>query len=152
MPTTLPFQRQSLTGINAASRGNGADRSIDRNLLLSLGFCALGLVITFNVMLRFPDSGVLDRTLQPVLKLERIAMRCCSLLQKRGRPVPRIVHTATIKVAHYRNSRWPRPVRPARLAQEAEGANNALNKQTRRLNFEGPREGGLLFAPMMSHA
>ena len=59
MPTTLPFQRQSLTGINAASRGNGADRSIDRNLLLVLGFCALGLVITFNVMLRFPDLGVL---------------------------------------------------------------------------------------------
>lgn len=51
MPTTLPIR------IIAESRGDGVDRVIDRNLLLVLGFCAIGLVTTLNVMLRFPDLG-----------------------------------------------------------------------------------------------
>jgi hypothetical protein len=37
----------------------GVDRFISHDLLLVLAFCALGLVVTLNVMLRFPEFGVL---------------------------------------------------------------------------------------------
>jgi hypothetical protein len=59
MPTTLHFRSRASTQIKADSRDYGTDRSINRDLLLVLGFCALGLVIMLNVMLRFPDLGTL---------------------------------------------------------------------------------------------
>jgi hypothetical protein len=59
MPTTLPFPRRALTQIKVDSRDDNADRFINSNLLLVLGFCALGLVTTLALILHFPDLGAL---------------------------------------------------------------------------------------------
>lgn len=48
MPTELLHQRPALTHFNADSRDDGIG-----NLLLILGLCALGFVITLRVILEF---------------------------------------------------------------------------------------------------
>jgi hypothetical protein len=57
MPTSL--QSRALTQTDADTRSTIAHEIINWNVLLTLGFCALGLLITLNVMLRFPDLGAL---------------------------------------------------------------------------------------------
>ncbi len=60
MPTTLPSRsRASIETTFDSGGGGGGDRIIKHNLATVLGFCAIGLLITINVMLRFPDLGLL---------------------------------------------------------------------------------------------
>ena len=54
MPTELLHQRPALTHFNADSRDDGIG-----NLLLILGLCALGFVITLRVIFRIPALGAL---------------------------------------------------------------------------------------------
>jgi hypothetical protein len=59
MPTTLPSRSRASTGTAFDSGDDLGDRIISDNLATVLGFCAVGLLITINVMLRFPDLGAL---------------------------------------------------------------------------------------------
>jgi hypothetical protein len=58
MPTTLPFTRRGLAQIKSDNRDSDADRFINYDLLLVLGFCGLGLVVTINVLVCFPDLAI----------------------------------------------------------------------------------------------
>jgi len=55
MPTTLPSRSRAFVD----SGDDVGDRIFSRNLPTVLRFCAIGLLITINVMLRFPDLGAL---------------------------------------------------------------------------------------------
>jgi hypothetical protein len=59
MPTTVPFRSRALSWTTANTRSGANDWIVDWELPLILGFCVLGLLITFNLMLRFPDLGAL---------------------------------------------------------------------------------------------
>ena len=59
MPTTLPSWSRASIETTFDSGGDVGDRIIKHNLATVLGFCAIGLLITINVMLRFPDLGAL---------------------------------------------------------------------------------------------
>ena len=57
MPTTLPSPRRASTKITFDS--DVSDRIIDHDLIMVIGFIAIGLLITINVILRCPDLGAL---------------------------------------------------------------------------------------------
>jgi hypothetical protein len=59
MPTTLPARSRVLTGITFAGRDDAGNRALNHDLIAILAFCAIGLLITMNVMLRYPDLGAL---------------------------------------------------------------------------------------------
>lgn len=59
MPTTLPLRGQAPSRTTANNRDGAKNWAVDWELPLVLSFCALGLLITFNLMLRFPDLGSL---------------------------------------------------------------------------------------------
>jgi hypothetical protein len=59
MSTTMPFRSRALSRTTAHTRSGANDWIVDWELPLVLGFCALGLLITFSLMLRFPDLGAL---------------------------------------------------------------------------------------------
>jgi hypothetical protein len=59
MPTTLPSRSRASIEITFGSGDDVGDRIINHNLAMVLGLCAIALLITINVMLRFPDLGAL---------------------------------------------------------------------------------------------
>ncbi len=64
----LPLRRGLPTRGNPGGRGVGAPENLyrrlvttitDPDLITVIAFCALGLLVTLNVILRFPDFGLL---------------------------------------------------------------------------------------------
>lgn len=65
--THLPVTHDTPRSIESAFRGSdnaksAADRlraaMADPNLFIILAFCAIGLLVTLNLMFRFPDFGI----------------------------------------------------------------------------------------------
>jgi hypothetical protein len=55
LPTTLPARARAYREIDVGSRSVRRTLIIDHELLVILGFCAIGLLVTINLVLRFPD-------------------------------------------------------------------------------------------------
>ncbi len=59
MPTIVRFRTRAFTQIENHRRHYNADRIADQNLLVTVLFVVIGLLITINTALRFPDLGAL---------------------------------------------------------------------------------------------
>jgi predicted histidine transporter YuiF (NhaC family) len=59
MPTTVRLRTRALRQIENRRRNYDADRIVDQNLLVMVLFVVIGLLITMNIAVRFPDLGAL---------------------------------------------------------------------------------------------
>ncbi len=59
MPTTLPSRSRAPTKIAFDSHDNVSDWTINHDLIMVIALGAIGLLITINVIICYPDFGTL---------------------------------------------------------------------------------------------